>query len=103
QLAQLADQTFALIVRQRHSGLHQNANLVGTLLDQGAVGGEDWPQQVQPLVIVQDEEEVQEQRRHLPLERLLERDFSTASTHQSAEEEVADGLIRGGDPVEHVV
>src|SRR5947208_1052761 len=99
-LAQLADQALALVVRERHGAAHQNTHLVGALLDQGGIDVEDRPQQLQPLVFVDHEQEVEEQRRHLALERLPQGHGPAIPANQAAQEELADGRVRPGDAAE---
>src|SRR5262249_19237561 len=60
-LPELVQQALALIVGQRHDRADLHSHPPGTLIPQIAVGGEDRPNQIQPLVIVQDQQEIHEQ------------------------------------------
>src|SRR5436190_9242564 len=60
-LPQLAAQALLMVVVERHRGAHLDAHLSGVLLQQVAVGGHDDRQQIEPVMLVQDQEEVEHQ------------------------------------------
>src|SRR5439155_16393460 len=59
-LAQLSEQVFALVLRQRHGGADLHAHSSSPLVPQLPVGGEDWPDQMEPLVVVEHQKKVDE-------------------------------------------
>src|SRR5690242_36227 len=97
--AQLLLEALALVVGQRRGALDADADAVRPLLVEAAVGGQDRPEQVEPLVVIQDEEEVEEDVAGPPLEgRADHRRLALAADRPAGEEALELGRRR-----EHVV
>src|SRR5581483_2761629 len=62
QVPQLVDQALALVVRQWDGGADEDADAVGALLDQLRIGDLNRPEQLHPLVVIEDEQEIEQQR-----------------------------------------
>src|SRR5262249_3198315 len=60
RLAQLAHQTLSLVVSQGGSGAYLHAHPAGTLIVQLAIGRRDGAEGVEPVMLVQDIEEIAE-------------------------------------------